>query len=93
MIEIANISNSLSVGAYFARPSTNSPHGGVGAGAGEVHGAASGLHFRRAAADAMDQSSFRVAKLRAIRSEIDQGTYENPERINATVDRLIDIVI
>lgn len=37
-------------------------------------------------------SSFRTAWLRAIRAEISDGTYETPERINGTVDRLLDVL-
>lgn len=39
-----------------------------------------------------EESSFRIARVRAIRGEIENGTYETPERINGTVERLIDVL-
>lgn len=39
-----------------------------------------------------DLSSLRAAKLRAIRAQIEEGTYETPQRINGTVDRLMAIL-
>ena len=38
------------------------------------------------------QTSFRMARTRAIRAEIDAGNYETPERIRGTVDRLLDLL-
>lgn len=46
------------------------------------------LALSRAAAT----SSLRVARNNAIRSEIKAGSYETPERINQTVERLLDIL-
>jgi len=37
-------------------------------------------------------SSFRAARLAAIRGEIDAGTFETPERLDGAVSRLIDIL-
>ncbi len=39
-----------------------------------------------------EQSSLRQARVRAVRAEIGNGTYETPERINGTVDRLLDVI-
>jgi len=39
-----------------------------------------------------NRSSFRAAKVNAVREMIREGTYETPDRINATVDRLLDII-
>lgn len=39
-----------------------------------------------------EESSFRIARVRAIRDEIENGTYETPERINGTVERLVDVL-
>ena len=39
-----------------------------------------------------EESSFRIARVRAIRDEIENGTYETPERINGTVERLLDVL-
>ena len=38
------------------------------------------------------QSSFSIARTRAIRAEIQSGTYETPERIQGTVTRLVDVL-
>ena len=40
----------------------------------------------------VDQSSLRQARLRAIQAEIQHRTYETPERITGTVDRLLDVI-
>jgi len=45
-----------------------------------------------ALAQAVDTSSFRLAQLRAIRTEIHNGTYETRERIEGTVRRLLDVI-
>ncbi len=37
-------------------------------------------------------SSFRTAWIQSIRAEIHNGTYETPERINETVDHLLDVL-
>ena len=46
----------------------------------------------QALADSQELSSFRLARVNAIRAEIQAGTYETPERIAGTVSRLIDVV-
>lgn len=46
----------------------------------------------RRLADAVELSSLRLAKIRAVREEIEAGTYETPERIRGTVQRMLDIV-
>ena len=46
----------------------------------------------RALARAAELSSFSLAKVRAIREEIASGTYETPERIAGTVQRLVDVL-
>lgn len=45
-----------------------------------------------ALAQAVDTSSFRLAQLHAIRTEIHNGTYETRERIEGTVRRLLDVI-
>ena len=44
----------------------------------------------RMLSDLSVESSFDLARLRAIRSAIHNGTYETPERFDATIDRLIN---
>lgn len=46
----------------------------------------------RALSRVVDDSNFRLARVRAIRSEIAAGTYETPDRINGTVSRLLDVI-
>ena len=46
----------------------------------------------RALAQGVDQSSLRIARTRAIRAAIENGTYETPERINGTARRLLDVI-
>jgi hypothetical protein len=40
----------------------------------------------------LSQTSFRLARLRAVRAEIEAGTYETKERVQGAVGRLIDIL-
>jgi len=46
----------------------------------------------RALARGLEESSFRTARLRAIRAEIAAGTYETQARIEGTVARLLDVL-
>ncbi len=46
----------------------------------------------RAMARAAEESSLRIARTRAIRAEIDNGTYETPERIDRTAERVLDVI-
>ena len=48
--------------------------------------------FGRALARAAEQSSLSVARIRAIRAEIEGGTFETPERISGTIDRLVNLI-
>ena len=41
---------------------------------------------------AAEESSLRIARARAIRAEINTGTFETPARIEGTVSRLLDIL-
>ena len=45
-----------------------------------------------ALARASEESSLRLARTRAIRAEIENGTYETRERIEGTVKHLLDII-
>ena len=40
----------------------------------------------------VEQSGMRQARVRAVQTEIGNGTYETPERISGTVDRLLDVI-
>lgn len=48
--------------------------------------------FSATLARAAETSSFQDARTRAIGAEIENGTYETPARINATVERLLDVI-
>ena len=40
----------------------------------------------------LSRTSFRLARLRAVRGEIEAGTYETKERVQGAVGRLINIL-
>ena len=46
----------------------------------------------RALSNGVEESSFRIARVRAIRAEIESGTYETAAGIEGTVERLLDVV-
>ena len=48
--------------------------------------------FGDALARAVETSSLRIARTRAIRAEIVAGTYETPERVHGTVERILDVI-
>lgn len=48
--------------------------------------------FGGALARAVETSSLRIARARAIRAEIVAGIYETPERIHGTVERILDVI-
>jgi len=48
--------------------------------------------FRPVLRSALEVSSFRAARTQAIRSEIANGTFETPERIQGTAERLLDVI-
>ncbi len=46
----------------------------------------------RSMAQAVEESTFRLARVRAIRAGIQDGSYVTPERIEHTVARLLDVL-
>ncbi len=46
----------------------------------------------RALARGVDESSFRIARVRAIKAEVNAGIYETPQRIDGTAARLLDVL-
>ena len=48
--------------------------------------------FGRSLGRAVEESSFRIARVRAISAAIADGTYETQERIDGTVRRLLDVL-
>lgn len=69
-------------------PPGSTPTGDVGSSSDRVEFSGTG----RALAASHDASSYRQARVQAVREEIQAGTYETPERINGTVDRLLDVI-
>lgn len=91
MSEISNIGMSTSYAAV------GRANGGTASQAG-TRGADGGLgetdpvefsRLGRMLADRPDTSSLRLAKIQALRQQIADGTFETPERISGTVDRLL----
>ena len=46
----------------------------------------------RSLSEAVEFSSMRLAQIHAVREEIASGTYETPERLEATARRLLDVI-
>ena len=91
MSEIINIGNVYPPSAYTgSTPTSHSRHDP--AGAVPTKDTVEISRFSRTAFDLVEQSSLNVAKARAIRTEIAEGTYETPDRIRGTVDRLLDVI-
>lgn len=95
MSEISNIgiSNSYAAGYRTANGSAQSPalRGGPSDGMGE----SDPVEFSRLGrmlAGAADTSSLRLAKIQALKAEIADGTFESQERIEGTVDRLVQML-
>lgn len=95
MNEISNLSNLIfplfpnaGQGVTPSSPALVKPFG-VGTGSrGEPDPPA----MRRAVSRAVELSSFSIARARAVRSEIDHGTYETSARVDGTVERLLDVI-
>ncbi len=93
MSEIINISGATSHLAPTFPPVTTGPsrEAAVGEPSGrtdtvEISGL--GTAMSRITGD----SSLRLARINAIRAEIADGTFESPQRIMGTVDRLLDVI-
>ena len=46
----------------------------------------------RALARAVEESSFRLARVRSIRAEIEAGTYETATRLDGALARVLDVL-
>ncbi|MFQ5590416.1 MAG: hypothetical protein ACE5HE_04555 [Phycisphaerae bacterium] len=87
IISAASIQGSTSLTLEVVKPST--------AGVSSAAPAADRADFSRlgrALARAVEQSSLRIARTRAIRAEIEEGTYETVERLDKTVERVLDVI-
>ncbi|HNQ24433.1 MAG TPA: hypothetical protein PKK06_15210 [Phycisphaerae bacterium] len=84
----------INIGDYFSTPL--SPAGRTSAELGNrarvgtraAQGVRGSQHWPQLAVD----SSLQQARQAAIRAEIQNGTYETLERLNGTVDRLLDVL-
>ncbi len=43
-------------------------------------------------ARAVEESTFRLARVRSLRAEIQSGLYETPKRLEGTATRLLDVL-
>ena len=43
-------------------------------------------------ARAVEDSTFRLARVRSLRAEIQSGVYETPKRLEGTAKRLLDVL-
>ena len=91
MSEISNIAGTFPFAAFveptpaasFCRESVN---------AAPIEDTVEISRFSESMQEVVERSSLRIAKTRAIRFEIAAGTYETPERIRGTVERLLDVI-
>ncbi len=91
ILNIANIPPS-SLGTTIAPPAPAGDHRTADSAAiGEAYDVAFSAESI-ALADAAEASSLRLARHQAIREEIAAGTYLTPQRIDATIDRLLDVL-
>ena len=58
----------------------------------DAQGGVAVLRFSDPLRRVVDHSSLRQARLHAIQAEIQNRTYETPERVSGTVDRLLDVI-
>ena len=85
IINIGNVQPPSPIAPGLLAPSTHSVTSSGAAQADTVEFSALGQALSRAT----ELSSFSVARIRAIRASIDDGTFETPERINGTATRLL----
>ena len=86
---ISNVSNILPI-----RPATPaSPVTSIPQHAAPAQDSVEFSSFGRAMARAAAESTMRLAQINAIRSEIQSGTYETPERIRGTAARLLKSLV
>ncbi len=95
MSEISNIGITNSYATAYRTSNTASAgqtqRGAQGQGVGE----SDPVEFSRLGrmlAGANDTSSLRLAKIQALRAEIADGTFETHERIEGTIDRMIQVL-
>ena len=89
---ISNVSNILPIRP--AAPATGAPPGTpIPQHAAPAQDMVEFSPLGRAMARAAAESTMRLAQINAIRGEIQDGTYETPERIRATASRLLESLL
>ena len=86
IINIGNVQPTSPIALGPIAPPANSAFSGGTAATDTVEFSALGQALSRAT----ELSSLSVARIRAIRASIDDGTFETPERINGTAARLLE---
>ena len=88
IINLGGMDSAMPTGPSHARSSAPapSPHSAPEQDTVEISSAS------RELAGTMADSSFRIARVNAIREEVVNGTFETPERIEGTVSRLLDVL-
>ena len=95
MSEISNIGITNSYSTAYRALNTGPNGQTLRGGKDEPIGESDPVEFSRMGrmlAGASDTSSLRLAKIQSIRAEIADGTFETQERIEGTVDRLIQML-
>lgn len=95
MSEISNIGISSTYAASFRNANSASPTQNTPAGGSDSLGESDPVEFSRLGrllAGTQEISSLRLAKIQALRAEIEDGNFETPQRIDGTVDRLIQVL-
>lgn len=82
------VSNVYSVPPTPSAPVNVNPTASTPAPADTVELSQAGLALQ----NGQDLSSLSQAKVRAVRAEIQAGTYESPQRIEGTIDRVLDVL-
>ncbi len=91
MSEISSVGGVHPLGG-FTRPASSSPTQREATGLEAIEDAVEFSRFSVTLQEVVEQSSWSLAKTRAIRAEIAAGTYETPDRIRGTVERLLDVI-
>jgi hypothetical protein len=91
MSEIINIGSVYAVPGYAGTPHPSTARH-ESAGTISTEDTVEISRFSRTAFDVLGQSSLNLAKIRAIQAEIAEGTFETPDRIRGTLDRLLDVI-
>ncbi|UCE61016.1 MAG: flagellar biosynthesis anti-sigma factor FlgM [Phycisphaerales bacterium] len=87
IINITSVYGATPSAGTVAGPSTSTPSSRL-----HVTDVVEFSRFGKALARAVEESSLRIARVRAVREEIASGSFETTERISGTADRLLDVI-